>query len=159
LQILSDDEYPQAKKIVLITDNLNTHSRACLYERFSPAEARRLAQCFEWHYTPEHGSWLNMTEIELSLLARQRTKRRIPDKPTLTEQVADRETSRNNSKTCIIWQFRSGQLGNVLSDAENKARHSRASGNLYRAKPKTQWNPRSSQLVLRVSYRFPPSRE
>ena len=73
LRCLSDDEYPDAEKIVLVTDNLNTHSPACLYERFEPIEARRLAQRFEWHYTPEHGSWLNMAEIELSILSRQCT--------------------------------------------------------------------------------------
>jgi hypothetical protein len=88
LRFLSADEHPDAEKIVLVTDNLNTHSPACLYERFEPVEARRLSQHFKWHYTPEHGSWLNMAEIELSILSRQCTKRRIPDKPTLTQEVA-----------------------------------------------------------------------
>jgi hypothetical protein len=107
LRFLSDDEYPDAEKIVLVTDNLNTHSPACLYERFEPTEARRLAQRFEWHYTPEHGSWLNMAEIELSILSRQCTKRRIPDKPTLTKEVAAWEKERNNLKVQINWQFKS----------------------------------------------------
>jgi transposase len=107
LRFLSDDEHPDAEKIVLVTDNLNTHSPACLYERFEPAEARRLAQRFEWHYTPEHGSWLNMAEIELSILSRQCTKRRIPDKPTLTKEVAAWEKERNNLKVQINWQFKS----------------------------------------------------
>jgi len=64
LRCLSDEDYSEAAIIVLVTDNLNTHSPACLYERFEPAEARRIAEHFEWHYTPEHGSWLNMAEIE-----------------------------------------------------------------------------------------------
>jgi hypothetical protein len=107
LRFLSDDEHPDAEKIVLVTDNLHTHSPACLYERFEPAQARRLAQRFEWHYTPEHGSWLNMAESELSILSRQCTKRRIPDKPTLTREVAVWEKERNNLKVQINWQFKS----------------------------------------------------
>lgn len=71
LRFLADEEYAEAEVIVLVTDNLNTHSPACLYERLEPAEARRVAQRFEWHYTPEHGSWLNMAEIELSRLYRK----------------------------------------------------------------------------------------
>ena len=106
LRYLSEDEYPDAEKIVLVTDNLNTHSPACLYERFEPAEARRLAQRFEWHYTPEHGSWLNMAEIEISILSRQCTNRRIPDKQTLVKEVAAWERDRNNLKVQINWQFK-----------------------------------------------------
>jgi hypothetical protein len=78
LQKLVDEDYPEAKKLVLVTDNLNTHSPASLYERFAPAEAHRIAQRIEWHYTPEHGSWLNMAECELSVLSRQCLNRRIP---------------------------------------------------------------------------------
>jgi hypothetical protein len=77
LRFLFDDEYPDVEKVVLITDNLNIHSPSCLYERFEPVEARQLAQRFEWHYTPEQGSWLNMAEIDLSMLSRQCIKRRI----------------------------------------------------------------------------------
>ena len=106
LRYLSDDGYPDAEKIVLVTDNLNTHTPACLYERFEPAEARRLAQRFEWHYTPEHGSWLNMAEIELSILSRQCTNRRIANKKTLTAEVAAWEKNRNNFKVQINWQFK-----------------------------------------------------
>jgi len=106
LRYLSDDEYPDAEKIVLVTDNLNTHSPACLYERFEPVEARRLAQRFEWHYTPEHGSWLNMAEIELSILSRQCTNRRISNKQTLATEVSAWEKDRNNLKVQINWQFR-----------------------------------------------------
>jgi len=106
LRYLSDDEYPDAEKIVLVTDNLNTHSPACLYERFEPVEARRLAQQFEWHYTPEHGSWLNMAEIELSILSRQCTNRRISNKQTLVTEVSAWEKDRNKLKVQINWQFK-----------------------------------------------------
>ena len=106
LRYLSDDEHPNADQIVLVTDNLNTHSPACLYERFEPAEARRLAQRFEWHYTPEHGSWLNMAEIELSILSRQCTNRRIADKKTLASEVAAWQKERNHVKVQINWQFK-----------------------------------------------------
>ncbi len=106
LRCLSDEEYPEAERIVLVTDNLNTHSPACLYESFDPAEARRLAQRFEWHYTPEHGSWLNMAEIELSVLSRQCLARRIPNKKMLTTAVFTWETLRNKVKVQIDWQFK-----------------------------------------------------
>jgi hypothetical protein len=106
LRQLSDEAYPEAEMIVLVTDNLNTHSPACLYERFEPAEAKRLANRFEWHYTPEHGSWLNMAEIELSVLSRQCLSRRIPDKQTLATEVAAWEQDRNSVKVQINWQFR-----------------------------------------------------
>ena len=106
LRCLSDEEYPEAEIIVLVTDNLNTHSPACLYERFEPAEARRLAQRFEWHYTPEHGSWLNMAEIELSILSRQCTKRRIANKQRLATEVYTWEKDRNKLKVQIDWQFK-----------------------------------------------------
>jgi hypothetical protein len=106
LRQLSDEAYPQTEVIVLVTDNLNTHSPACLYERFEPAEAWRLANRFEWHYTPEHGSWLNIAEIELSVLGRQCLSRRIPDKQTLIAEVAAWEKDRNDVKVQIDWQFR-----------------------------------------------------
>ena len=105
LRCLSDEEYPGAEIIVLVTDNLNTHSPACLYERFEPAEARRLAQRFEWHYTPEHASWLNMAEIELSILSRQCTKRRISNKQILAAEVSAWEKGRNKLQGQIDWQF------------------------------------------------------
>jgi len=105
LRCLSDEEYPETDIIVLVTDNLNTHSPACLYERFEPAEARRLAQRFEWHYTPEHGSWLNMAEIELSVLSRQCLARRISNKQTLATEVSAWEKERNDVKVQIDWQF------------------------------------------------------
>jgi hypothetical protein len=108
LRCLSDEDYSEAAIIVLVTDNLNTHSPACLYERFEPAEARRIAEHFEWHYTPEHGSWLNMAEIELSVVNRQCLARRISDKETLSAEVSAWETSRNDVKVQIDWQFRTG---------------------------------------------------
>jgi hypothetical protein len=108
LRCLSDEDYSEADIIVLVTDNLNTHSPACLYERFEPAEARRIAEHFEWHYTPEHGSWLNMAEIELSVLSRQCLARRISDKETLSAEVSAWEISRNDVKVQIDWQFKTG---------------------------------------------------
>jgi transposase len=105
LRQLSDEDYPEAEVIVLVTDNLNTHSPACLYERFEPAEARRLVERFEWHYTPEHGSWLNMAEIELSVLSRQCLSKRIPNKQALIAEVAAWENDRNHVKVQIDWQF------------------------------------------------------
>jgi transposase len=88
IQELVDVQYPQAEKIVLVMDNLNTHTPASLYEAFAPAEARRLMERLEIHYTPKHGSWLNMAETELSVLARQCLDRRIPYATTLTLLVA-----------------------------------------------------------------------
>ena len=86
LKELSDTHFPQASKIVLVQDNLSTHKPASLYEAFPAKEARRLVERFEWHYTPKHGSWLDMAECELSVLSRQCLSRRIPDKESLTKQ-------------------------------------------------------------------------
>ena len=105
LQTLSDKHYPHAQKIVLVCDNLSTHSPAALYEAFEPAEAHRLAQRFAWHYTPKHGSWLNVAEMELSVLARQCLDRRIPDEPTLRQQVAAWQSDRNAAGVSVHWQF------------------------------------------------------
>jgi transposase len=105
LRHLVDEVYRDAEQVVLVTDNLNTHSIACLYEAFPPAEARRIAQRIEWHFTPEHGSWLNIAELELSVLARQCVNRRIPDKERLQSEVAAWETERNAVAVTIDWQF------------------------------------------------------
>lgn len=105
LKRLLDGVYPSARKVVLVTDNLNTHSLGSLYEAFDPAEARRLAGRIEWHYTPKHGSWLNMAEIELSVLARQCLDRRIPDRATLAREVAVWEARRNAAGVKADWQF------------------------------------------------------
>lgn len=106
LRLLGEQDYPDAERIVLVTDNLNTHHPACLYEAFSPEEARHIAERIEWHYTPEHGSWLNMAELELSVLARQCLNRRIADRPTLESEAAAWERQRNVARTTIDWQFR-----------------------------------------------------
>jgi hypothetical protein len=100
-----DERYPDAIKVRLVMDNLNTHSTASLYEAFEPAEARRLAGRLEIHHTPKRGSWLNMAEIELSALSGQCLGRRIPDMPTLQAELEAWEKSRNNSARKISWQF------------------------------------------------------
>ena len=105
LKVLVDEEYPDAEKVVLVTDNLNIHKAASLYERFEPEEAHRIANKIEWHYTPEHGSWLNMAECELSVLARQCLSRRIPDIETLRREATAWEVRRNNAQVTIDWQF------------------------------------------------------
>jgi hypothetical protein len=105
LKELSDTHFPNAPKILLVQDNLNTHKPASLYEAFPAAEARRLVERFEWHYTAKHGSWLNMAEAELSVLSSQCLHRRIPDKDKLTEEVAAWQADRNNKHTKADWQF------------------------------------------------------
>jgi len=105
LRLLSDGPFRDARKVVLVCDNLNTHTPACLYEAFAPEEARRLAQRFEWHHTPKHGSWLNVAECELSVVARQCLDRRIPDIDTLRHEVAAWERARNVATVKVDWQF------------------------------------------------------
>jgi transposase len=102
---LVDERYPQAEKIRVVLDNLNTHKPASLYETFTPAEARRLLTKLEFHYTPKHGSWLNMAEIELSVLQRQCLDRRIPDEETLKREIAAWEEYRNVERATIDWRF------------------------------------------------------
>lgn len=111
-----DERYPLAHKVRLVMDNLNTHNIASLYEAFEPKEARRLAERLEIHYTPKHGSWLNMAEIELSALKRQCLDCRIPEMATMQAQVAAWERDRNNSARNIVWQFKT-------SDARIKLQH------------------------------------
>src|SRR6185437_13783450 len=105
LKELSDTHFPEATKIVLVQDNLSTHAPASLYATFPAAEARRLVERFEWHYTPKHGSWLDMAESELAVLATQCLDRRIPDKPTLIAEVAAWQRNRNKSHVKAEWQF------------------------------------------------------
>ena len=100
-----DERYPDAIKVCLVMDNLNTHSIASLYETFEPKEARRLAERLEMHYTPKHGSWLNIAEIELSVLKGQCLDRRIPDMATMQAEVSAWEKERNNKTKKINWQF------------------------------------------------------
>jgi transposase len=113
---LSDIHYPQAEKIIVVLDNLNTHSPASFYETFEPDEARRLINRFEFHFTPKHGSWLNMAEIELSALARQCLSQRIPDQATLASEVKAWEKDRNSKVVKVDWQF-------TTSDARSRLKH------------------------------------
>jgi hypothetical protein len=105
LKELVDDIYPDADKIVLVTDNLNIHHAACLYERYSPAEARRIAEKIEWHYTPVHASWLNIAECELSVLRRQSLRSRMPDITSVSERAAAWVDHRNSKQVGIDWRF------------------------------------------------------
>ena len=105
MQWLVDEGYPEATVIRVVMDNLNTHKPASLYETFAPAEARRLLKKLEFHYTPKHGSWLNMAEIELSILSRQCLDRRIPDDATLRRAITAYEDTRNAAKATITWRF------------------------------------------------------
>jgi hypothetical protein len=102
---LVDVHYPAAKRIVVVMDQLNTHSPASLYEAFPPSEAKRLANKLEIHYTPKHGSWLNMAEIELSALQRQCLDRRIGTRTTIEREVAAWAAARNEAPTPIDWRF------------------------------------------------------
>ncbi len=113
---LVDVHYPAAEVIVLVLDNLNTHTPAALYEAFPPAEAKRLADKLEIHYTPKHGSWLNMAEIELGVLAGQCLARRIPDRAALEREVAAWEAARNAATRTIDWRF-------TTADARIKLKH------------------------------------
>jgi len=102
---LLEVRYPEADKVVLVMDNLNTHTGASFYERFPPEVARRLLDRLEFHYTPKHGSWLNIAEIELSVLARQCLNRRIPDKTSLTREVTAWQEERNTARAKVDWRF------------------------------------------------------
>jgi hypothetical protein len=105
---LVDEQYADAEKVVLVLDNLSTHTPAALYEAFEPAEARRVCERLEWHHTPKHGSWLNVAECELSVLARQCLDRRIPDLESLRREVAAWERERNEVSVVADWQFTTG---------------------------------------------------
>ena len=105
LRDLSDIHYASATKIILVQDNLNTHVPASLYEAFSPAEARRIIERFEWHYTPKHGSWLNLAESELAVLSGQCLDRRIPDRPMLEREVVAWTAWRNTHNAKANWRF------------------------------------------------------
>lgn len=105
LRDLSDTHFQRAEKIVLVQDNLNTHSPASLYEAFAPDEARRLFERFEWHYTPKHGSWLDLAESELAVLSGQCLDRRIPDRATLGREVTAWLKRRNTNNAKADWRF------------------------------------------------------
>lgn len=105
LEALSDTHFKNAQKIILVQDNLNTHKPASLYEAFRPDKARRLVERFEWHYTPKHGSWLDMAESELGVLASQCLDRRIADQKILAHQVDAWQDYRNRHHAKANWQF------------------------------------------------------
>ena len=102
---LVDEDYPDKDRIVLVMDNLNTHHPASLYEAFEPAEARRIAERLEIHYTPQHGSWLNRAEIEIGVMVRQCLDRRIPDQSVLRREVAAWQQQRNRDTIRVDWRF------------------------------------------------------
>lgn len=113
---VADVHYPDAECIVVVLDNLNTHDPASFYAAFPPEEAHRLTQRFEFHYTPKHGSWLNMAEIEFSALGRQTLNRRIPDHNTLKTEVAAWQQERNAKTVRVVWHF-------TTVDARIKLKH------------------------------------
>lgn len=102
---VSDELYPDAEMIVVVLDNLNTHRAASFYEVFAPEEARRLVARFEFHYTPKHGSWLNMAEIELSVISRQCLRRRIPTIERLAHETRAWAERRNDAGGSVNWRF------------------------------------------------------
>ena len=116
MKTLADEIYPQAEKIVIVMDNLNTHSPVSFYQTFEPEEALRLSNRFEFHSTPKHGSWLNMAEIELGVLTRQCLNRRIPDKATLEREVNAWQNDRNAKVVKVDWRF-------TTADARIKLKH------------------------------------
>jgi transposase len=105
MQQLVDGYYPEGEVICVVMDNLNTHTPAALYETFPPAEAHRILQRLEFHYTPKHGSWLNMVEIELSVLASQCLDRRLAETTTVRREIAEWERQRNETKATVQWRF------------------------------------------------------
>jgi DDE superfamily endonuclease len=116
LRDIADIHFLRAEPIILVQDNLNTHNKASLYEAFPPAEACRIARRFEWHYSPKHGSWLNLAESELSVLASQCLSRRIPDTHALIDEVGAWQDHRNKKCSRADWQF-------TTSDARLKLKH------------------------------------
>ena len=113
---LVDAAYPEAERVRVVLDNLNTHKLASLYETFEPKEARRVIQRLEFHYTPKHGSWLNMAEIEFSVFSNQCLNRRIEDEASLKREIAALQTERNQAAATINWRF-------STTDARDKLQH------------------------------------
>jgi hypothetical protein len=114
MKALVDEHFPQARLISVVLDNLNTHSPAALYETFPPAEARRIVRRLDFRYTPKHGSWLNMAELELAVLDDQCLDRRLPDRASVCREVAAWEATRNAAKATIQWQFTVAQARTKL---------------------------------------------
>ena len=113
MRLLVDEIFPKAEKVVVVLDNLNTHDPASLYEAFEPAEAKRIFDRLEFHYTPKHGSWLNMVEIEIGVLCEQCLADRVPDEDTLRREIAAWEKERNDQQSTVNWHF-------TTIDARNK---------------------------------------
>jgi hypothetical protein len=111
-----DSVYPHAEYIRIVQDNLNTHTAAALYEAFSPAEARRILQRVEFHYTPKHGSWLNMAEIEISIFARGCLSHRVASMQDLRQRIVTLEAKRNAQRCTISWRFTSNDARDKLHD-------------------------------------------
>jgi hypothetical protein len=116
MQHVADELYPHAEKIIVVLDNLNTHTPAAFYETFAAEDARHLVERFEFHFTPKHGSWMNMAEIELSALVRQCLDRRLPDLTTVAQEVQAWQQQRNDEVVKVHWQFRT-------DDARIKLKH------------------------------------
>jgi hypothetical protein len=116
MKALVDEHFPQAEVIRVVLDNLNTHTPAALYDTFAPEEARRLTRRLEFHYTPKHGSWLNMAEVELAVLSGQCLKRRLGDMESLRREVDAWQSERNRRQAKIKWQF-------TIVDARVKLHH------------------------------------
>lgn len=114
IKYLLDEMYPDAEKIILVMDNLNTHKPASLYKKYPPEEARRIIKKLEIHYTPKHGSWLNMAEIELNVLTRQCLSRRIETIEKLRSEIAAWEAERNQNQEKILWHFQTGNARTKL---------------------------------------------
>ncbi|MDR1277687.1 MAG: transposase, partial [Treponema sp.] len=115
IKYLSDEMYPDAQKIILVMDNLNTHKPASLYKAFPPPEARRILKRLEIHYTPKHGSWLDIAEVELNVMTRQCLSRRVEDIERLNRELREWETWRNDSIAGVNWQFTTADARRKLS--------------------------------------------
>src|SRR5215211_8063764 len=111
---LADEHYPEAEKVRVVLDNLNTHTPASLYKAFEPEEARRILRRLEFRHTPTHASWLNMVEIELSVLSRQCLERRIPDAERLAREIGAWEQERNEGGTTVQWRFTASEAREKL---------------------------------------------
>ena len=114
MRALVDVHYPETPVIAVVLDNLSTHSPAALYQTFPPAEARRLVERLEFHYTPKHGSWLNMAELEFAILSRQCLGRRLPDLVSLRREIAAWEAERNRARATAHWRFTTAQARTKL---------------------------------------------
>ena len=134
---LVDEDYPHKDRIVLVMDNLNTHHPSSLYEEFEPAEARRIAERLEIHYTPKHGSWLDMAEIEIGVMVRQCLDRRIPDQSVLRREVGAWQQQRNRDAIRVDWRFTTEDAHIKLKSLYPSIQHWRTTS----AGPRAQMDP------------------